>query len=329
MPNFNIENVLSGKMKDEFSNLSEETQQAFEIQLGNLVGLDELDSVDLVNVFGRGIDSKISFKDGMETLLVNIDDGEVSIVKTQADLGDVNFKANLSGPDLNISLLKGEAEYVSIREDGMTTKIEAAAAGPVLKNKVTNEEFDVEGAIVGGKLKATYYQTPLVSESGNTAIQIGDSITINAGLGAKLNLDVKNGFEGALPSIPVGGGFSKELVSNVENYNNEFPESLIQEKRDEFQNYRDFIANNTNPRGGNEQLPDFREWKKTQIDSEDVWNLSENENSEMILPKVLPATGADVEVSDVAVQNIAAELETNMNMLFSNLEKFTSTIEGI
>lgn len=35
------------------------------------------------------------------------------------------------------------------------------------------------------------------------------------------------------------------------------------------------------------------------------------------------------EVTDAAVQNIAAELEANITDLFSNLEKFNSTIEGI
>ena len=58
---------------------------------------------------------------------------------------------------------------------------------------------------------------------------------------------------------------------------------------------------------------------------------SEGAGQGIVLPDELPQTGANIdgEISDAAVQSIAAELESNINMLFSNLEKFNSTIEGI
>lgn len=49
--------------------------------------------------------------------------------------------------------------------------------------------------------------------------------------------------------------------------------------------------------------------------------------SGFVLPDQLPATGADA--SDAAVLDIASELESNINLMYTNLEKLSTSISGI
>ena len=72
-----------------------------------------------------------------------------------------------------------------------------------------------------------------------------------------------------------------------------------------------------------ELIEDFILQKQQELNSDN--QLSPE--SSFVLPDELPATGADA--SDAAVLGIASELESNINLMYTNLEKLASSISGI
>lgn len=141
--------------------------------------------------------------------------------------------------------------------------------------------------------------------------------------------NAKNTGEDVLTAV---NDFVKTSTNNIANGIDNIVEGAFDTGKDVFESVKNrFNGDSTDELELNTQTDsetvDYINQMKENIASQE----SEGAGQGFVLPDELPQTGAnpDGEISDAAVQSIAAELESNINMLFSNLEKFNSTIEGI
>lgn len=84
---------------------------------------------------------------------------------------------------------------------------------------------------------------------------------------------------------------------------------------------QDYVARRRDDSPEDEEVIDYIEKRKELIGDTEV------DQGGMVLPDELPATGADV--SDVDIENISRELEANTDLLFQNIEKYKSSVQGI
>ncbi len=116
------------------------------------------------------------------------------------------------------------------------------------------------------------------------------------------------------------GNIQKAFDDNGE-IDSSFLSNMSTETESDFhESVENFFTPNT---GQDESIEDYILQKQQELNSDGQFTP----DSGFVLPDQLPETGADIDSS--TVQSIAAELESNINLMYTNLEKLSSSINGI
>ncbi len=153
-------------MLDHISNLPSESQAAIIIHLDNVFGQTDLTWLETSDSGQLGINGSLTFSNGFSTALIKIsDEGSVTILKTEASLGEINSIIKDGTGKIETSLLNAEFHMAHINPDGSSTVINGIGTGPFNFFDNTNG-FKGGLGLINGEVEVAGYASP--SSSLNT-----------------------------------------------------------------------------------------------------------------------------------------------------------------
>jgi len=192
----------------------------------------------------------------------------------------------------------------------------------IMKNETLNEQEKIDqfeeqfaairenGAdVVMTVFDSTFGNIPFAGPALSAAVddKMRDFVTSEGGL-LKVSNKIGDFFDNAVETIADKTGITDYLIKK---FSPKFGDEVI--------------SNNLSPK--DQSGVDMIEEKQQAMDMENG-EYSMTPDNDLVLPDEFTPTGADLSVAD-DILNLTQDLESNMDLLFQNIEKYKSTIQGI